>query len=690
MSRIRPGVAAVAAGVLLGIVGVALSAQVGAPPSVRNPFPTPSPAQQQPLVFRSRVDLVQVDVSVLDDRRRPVRGLTPEHFTVLEDGQPQKVVAFTEMTASDPDAPPESWLRTVVPDVTVNNAEDGRLLLLVLDDAATPLFPAGARRGGERGPDPTATVKQVARSIVERLGPSDLASVIFTVKNKNEQEFTSDRTRLFAAIDGFSPAQEVENYNAMLAMSTLSDAARVLGSIPHRRKAMILISPMVPPVIPLEIHPGYVREAGEVRLEGLRQDALRWALRGNVTLYNVNPMQLTGLGDEVAKMLGPDAEAVTDSGTRFGKPTSELPPPPRYYDRGENRISGTPLDQLTGGFSVRTSAEFAAGITQIFRESGSYYLLGYSSPTLKDDGKIRRIEVRLNQLPFVVRSRAAFVPPKAEREQGRASPLWTAISGLTPAKDLALRVNVAPFAIPGKKDVALAITMGLRQPVEIGSGPSVPETMTFLTQAFSTNGDRRGSPRYHTVTLDLRPNPAGEVKYEVLSRLDLKPGRYHLRLSATSRALGKSGSIYHDVEIPDFSQTPLSLSGVVLSATPPLTSGPRELLASLLPAVPTSQREFAGHAGSAYLRIYQGGRDPIVPVWMSTRIVDVHDQVLVDSPELIPVERFDRHRAAEVRFELPARTMPPGAYLLVFSASSGRGVAVTREVRFQVTPARDK
>ncbi len=168
--------------------------------------PLPQPTQQPSPVFRSRVDLIQVDVTVLDERRMPVRGLQPSDFNLFEDGAPREIVAFTEMTASEPDAPPESWLRRTVPDVTVNNAEDGRLLLIIMDDARTPVFPAHVPGGPAIGPDPRTAVKQVARAIVERMGPSDLASIIFTVKNKGEQEFTSDRTRLFAAIEGFEQA----------------------------------------------------------------------------------------------------------------------------------------------------------------------------------------------------------------------------------------------------------------------------------------------------------------------------------------------------------------------------------------------------------------------------------------------------------------------------------------------------
>ena len=120
---------------------------------------------QQPPVFRARVDLVQVDVTVLDDRRRPVRGLKGADFVLLEDGRPQEIVAFTEMSASEPTAAADHWQRTVVPDVKVNNAEDGRLLLLILDDARTPVFPRAPDAAPPSGPSRrTPSNKPRARS----------------------------------------------------------------------------------------------------------------------------------------------------------------------------------------------------------------------------------------------------------------------------------------------------------------------------------------------------------------------------------------------------------------------------------------------------------------------------------------------------------------------------------------------
>ena len=45
--------------------------------------------------FRAGVELIQLDVAVLDDKRQPVRGLTAADFIALDNGVAKPVRAFT-------------------------------------------------------------------------------------------------------------------------------------------------------------------------------------------------------------------------------------------------------------------------------------------------------------------------------------------------------------------------------------------------------------------------------------------------------------------------------------------------------------------------------------------------------------------------------------------------------------------
>ena len=215
----------------------------------------------QQAVFRSAVDLVHLDVSVLDKNRKPVRGLTAADFTILEDGQPRPVAAFAALDAKPAAPPPASaddWVRRVGPDVQSNEiarTPEGRLFVLLIDDALMPPDAAAVK-----------TAKDVARKMIERLSPGDQMAVVFTMNSRNAQNFTSDREKLLAAagtiaagsaahLMGWDTAVfDVATNKWVLTMDqdaglragsarTLEMVAESLIAAPQRRKAIVFVSP---------------------------------------------------------------------------------------------------------------------------------------------------------------------------------------------------------------------------------------------------------------------------------------------------------------------------------------------------------------------------------------------------------------------------------------------------------------
>ena len=77
----------VVGGLILG------SGLVAAGPACGAPAPE---TKERPLAFDVQASAITVDVVVLAKDGRPVRGLTREDFTVLEDGRPQRLVGFED------------------------------------------------------------------------------------------------------------------------------------------------------------------------------------------------------------------------------------------------------------------------------------------------------------------------------------------------------------------------------------------------------------------------------------------------------------------------------------------------------------------------------------------------------------------------------------------------------------------
>jgi len=640
------------------------------------------PQTQQP-VFRAGIDVVQVDVSVLDKSRRPIRGLTVDDFTVLENGVPQSIVAFAPVDVPDTSPLDTGWMRDVQSDVRTNDLGDGRLFAIVLDDATIPPDPQLLNRA-----------RAIARDFVNRLGPSDLAAVIFTRDNRFAVDFTNDRARLLAAVNkmsaGFAYAGlslNDDNYWFFSAIRTLGQVSSYLKTVPQRRKAIVYVSTGVP--VDTEaaseaeaIGPGagsqlerdlateLLRNTQDTFTAAVQETFLR-AQHSNVNIYALDPSGVGGLNFYFQSQTNPTTGQ--PRGLRGGLQLSRL-----------NQEFLQTVTEQSGGRAIINTNKFDEGIAQIYRENSSYYLLGYQSTRSRDDRTIRRVSVKVNRPDVEVRTRSAYFnenEPPLPPGTAPAIRLTNALAGILPNPDIELQATVAPFAVPGSGEAALAIVMGVRQPPPIADEQEVNETLEMLISAFTTNGDARGSLR-RTVRLTAR---AGEpLSYDVLSRLDLKPGRYQLRLAVESSLFDKSGSVYYEVEVPDFAKEALSLSGVVLSATGSHPSLPAGAFYPLVPLDPTSQRAFERtDQVRAFFQVYQGGSGRLQPVDLSVKVTDERDTVVTRTTESLTPDRFANDRGADYGFELPLSRLQPGRYLLTVDVSRG-GRSAKRDIPFEV------
>jgi hypothetical protein len=205
-------------------------------------------------------------------------------------------------------------------------------------------------------------------------------------------------------------------------------------------------------------------------------------------------------------------------------------------------------------------------------------------------------------------------------------------------------------------------------------------------RTFTADGLARGGPQNQTVHLTLSAGaPTDVAQVELLSHLDLKPGRYQMRMGVHSSIGDTNGSVYVDVDVPDFANAPVSMSGIVLEARPSHTSVPTGALAAMIPVVPTTEREFSHSAhASVFLRLYQGGTPPPVDLPVRIQIIDQAGAVVVDRVDTIAGVGFGAtSRSADEHIALPISELTSGEYLLTIETTLGRTTA-RRDVRFSV------
>jgi VWFA-related protein len=658
------------------------------------------PAQQTPPVFKSSVDLVQVDVSVVDRGGRPVEGLTASDFTLLENGAARDIAAFAAVRVPAPETGSAAWLRDVPPDVRTNALGDGRLFALVIDDATMPFDLRTL-----------SNVRRIARQVIDRMGPGDLVAVIYTRDSRRSIDFTNDRVRLLANVEALASGTayadpQTDNWSYFSSVSTLGQVSSYLARVPQRRKALIYVSTGVPVnyetvanFVPLSASrlTGMGEEAmAEELVQNLMEfvesrpqdaygvameDAFIRAQHGNVNIYSIDP---AGLGGLQAFLERRSTIQQADRITRAPAGTTVRPNPLDAYQTARlSRDYLRTVAENSGGRAILETNDVDAGVAQIFRENSSYYLLGYRSTREPGDRRIRKVDVQVRRPDATAHTRNAYFDPRARPRRTDLTPdlqLANALSGVVALSDLPMQATAVPFAGPDRKTTLVALAVGIHHPVPGDVGARVEETLQLQATALTARGERKATAG-ETARLAFRSGVGEDAQYEVLTKLTLAPGRYQVRVAAQSALLGRNGSVYIDLDVPDFSGNAIQLSGVILSSDPAWRLATSEGFANVLPVAPTTVREFdATTSVSAFARVYDRAREPAV---VRVTITDAEGATVFGRETALDAARFTPQGAADYRINLPISSLKAGRYLLTLEAV-GKQKTASRQVRFAV------
>jgi len=389
---------------------------------------------QVPGAFKSRITMVPVDVRVLDRAGRPVTDLTRSDFQIFEDGKPQEIGAFEHVVFTAGDAAEAggdgrpALRRATGPDLS---APSGRVFLFVL--------------GRGRLQYPTRILDALVDFVDTRLLPQDHAAVI---AYNRATDFTRDHETIKAVIAAFREKHERIEARMTAKQSGLAavfggkdvppglqpeidaifqtpgapgfremppgratDAARIEQDT---RDVGNLLTPIgvsqpvsgLAPEAPADLQSLDAYMEGNVKtlqdLGGLFAgiEYLRY-LDGEKHLVYVSEFGLqmpSGDYDVSLANVAADARVVVDV-IHTGGITS------RMDGRGLPRVNWNHAFSLEG---LKTLAERTGGRAALFkwgdaaladidRASRSQYLLGYYPTTSEQDGRFRRITVKVNR-----------------------------------------------------------------------------------------------------------------------------------------------------------------------------------------------------------------------------------------------------------------------------------------------------
>lgn len=571
-----------------------------------------APIAQQP-TFTADTILVELDLTVTDDEGRPVRGLTKGDFILREDGEIQALdrAEFIDVplpaqraaNASAPVAFPPSDVAT-----NVSESAPPRAYVFVLDDLLTRASRTPRLRDA------------VGQFIQLGMAPGDSGAIVFTGSESSAQDFTTDRERLGDAVQRFmGRAAPTDSDNAVASMSgsafggsgvvgeylhnnrrtldTLMNAIRALSRLSGPRRTIVFVS---------EAHGLVFSDRNDKG--GNARELLSLAAANNVVIHVVDPSGLTGpkddgdIGTGVISREGPLADTSHGAGS--------------ILSNSDELSDLRSLAVQTGGIAVINTNGLLDGFARIVQASSTYYHLAYYPANAARDGKFRQIDVRVNGDGRHVQARRSFIIEKPLKK-GRAgmSKADELLSSPLPVAGLGLHAQAAVLRKGSRGARAIVILDVDGADLAFNDrGARRRETVEFWVIAIDSSGRVRDRDTGRS-ELDLTPKRAEETAargMRIISDLSLGKGRYRIRVAARETGSGRAGSVFLDLDVPDFGKKGPHASSLLLTSAEqgrrPALDRNTGALRDLLPALPTATRRFS--LGDSLAMVVEAYRTP--------------------------------------------------------------------------------
>ncbi len=676
-------------------------------------------AQQRP-TFSTTTSVVVVNVTVLDRNGKPIENLTKNDFQVFEDGKLQKLQSMdlqrldTATLPTPAETPQPVEPKGYNPDVEkvaresskASPFQDRRLIVM--------LFDFSSMEAAEQMRAKDAALKFINTQMT---ASDTIAIQTFGSQLTMVQDFTSNRDVLVAAIQRFRAGDSSENagtadtgadsqdqsgtfvadetefniFNSDIKLASLEDAARKLAPYPEK-KALIYFS-------------SGIQKTGVDNQSQLRA-TINTAVRANVSFYPIDARGLTAVipGGDATQSGAVGNNLYSGAGQRAGKDN---------FNNQQETLSSLATD--TGGKALLDSNDLTEGMRQVQKDFTSYYVLTYASSNPTEDGRYRRIQVKLNptvaSLKPKIEYRLGYYAPTTfarMREVDKESQLSQALATDNPVTDLPIAVEADYFRMDRQKYfVPISVKIPGSALAFKAKGSKQATELDFIAQVFDAKGRSAATVR-DTIPLKLNEATAGEVGHKNIqydTGVTLTPGKYRLRFVARENGEGKIGTFESQVMVPDLgSGEAMRVSSLIVSNQREAVSaqiGGAKLAKKVLAEnplmddqgrklLPNVTRVFRPNQNLiAYLEVY----DPTIPSSLpeNFKIADVsatlafyQEDRKVFETKPISARRLDTRRTnmLPVWMQVPLTTMKPGKYTCQMTVIDGFG----RKFAFPRTP----
>ncbi len=548
--------------------------------------------------IRVTTRLVLADVVVTDKSGQRVKNLTKDDFTILENGKPQKIAAFSFESAGFDKNPPK--LPPLPEHVYTNrpqyNSPSGPLTIILLDGINTAL--------GDQGYARSQMLKYLATQIQpgQRFAVYTLAGSLRLL-----QDFTDDVNLLKVAIEHFTPQKSLEqqiqaieavmpnvrvtgdtgvrgaggSVGRVTALITQMDAflseqvqyavearvrrttaamrllARRVAGYPGRKNLlwvsagfpMDITSQVVQHTTDVDVvAQGATASVPQIRVDKSYEDAVKELAAdltdSQVSVYSVDARGLIGSTMTDASSEGRNAAGMATMGAEFGASLARSSA--ATYDTQNTLVT---LASESGGLTFKNSNDVAGAVADSVVDGSAYYLVGYYPESRQFDGKFRKIQIKVNRPDIVVRHRMGYFakdPTQWTKSKEKEDPdLQYAMElGGPTATMVIFDTRVVPPP-PGPK---------VKVPVDILVNPSSVSgddkdggkhfVLEFHVAAYNADGKIAGHVD-NTLDAPVKADRLQTLMQQgILARpeIELGPGNYRLRVAVRDARTGYIGT----------------------------------------------------------------------------------------------------------------------------------------------------
>jgi len=346
----------------------------------------------------------------------------------------------------------------------------------------------------------------------------------------------------------------------------------------------------------------------------------------------------------------------------------------------------------TGGKAFLDSNDLGLGIQQAQEELRSYYIIGYYTTNGAEDGKFRKITVKLNNnLSAKLEHRPGYFASKVWGKlnaRDKEQQLTEALSAGDPLTDLPLAMQVNYFRV---SPTAYYVPVWVKVPGSVVAtavkGGATTTQLDFVGQIQDETRAVVGNVR-DFIPVKLDKDTAAKVakrSFQYDAGFTLAPGRYRMKFLVRENVSGKMGTFETRFTIPDLSAdtSGLKLSSVVWSSQrEPLKAvvgkaekmsekqaGANPLIVDGEKVVPNITKVFRRRQ-NLYVTfdVYDARPDPANTKSRRVRVsMSLFNQKGNKAFEVGPLDATElsgkRPEAVPVKFQVPLKDLAPGRYI---------------------------